>query len=75
MRAASIREAARWMLRHKFGHSRMREGQLETIEAVLSSESGVISVMATGSGKVRFATALGLLIGGVRLRLFRVNAF
>lgn len=40
------------VMRETFGMTSFRTGHLETIRKVLSVEQGVISVMATGSGKV-----------------------
>src|SRR3954469_10204551 len=60
------REAARQLLRDRFGHPDFRPGQWESLNAVLSGRDALV-VMPTGSGKSMIYQLPGLMLPGLTI--------
>jgi len=62
MDKAAVRAAAYGLLRSRFEHEDIRQGQLEAIVSVVDKNNpnvGVLSVMGTGQGKLRHSPRAG----------------
>ena len=60
------REAARQLLRDRFGHQDFRPGQWEPLDAVLAGRDALV-VMPTGSGKSMIYQLPALLLPGLTI--------
>jgi len=64
MEKAAIRAAAEGILRNRFMHKKLQDGQLEAIKAVVDMDvpnASVLSIMGTCHGKVRHISSLVIM--------------